>query len=47
MASAVRSDKYGVTGKPKEKYPFLIDIHCIAHRLSLGLKDLVKKSKKT
>lgn len=43
--AAVRSVKNGVTGKFKEKLPYVLDFHCIAHKLSLGVKDLVKKDK--
>jgi len=32
-----------VTGKLKEKHKYLLDVHCVAHRLALGIKDLVKK----
>lgn len=43
--AAIRSSKNGVTGKLKEKFPYMLDIHCVAHRLALGVKDLIKKDK--
>ncbi|KAL4510380.1 hypothetical protein ABPG72_020842 [Tetrahymena utriculariae] len=41
-ASVVSSDKNGVYGKLKYKIPYLLANKCLAHRASLGVKDLAK-----
>ena len=41
-ASVVRSPVNGLVGKLSYKIPHLKSIHCVAHKATLGLKDLTQ-----